>query len=327
MPRLRQLVPLKINFTNMIDPKTFTGLIPETPRPTDYVAGVNSPLTAAVVMPSGDWRPYTPDGERQLIGFETYDCTGFSLTNCLETWLNFYIHTNQLPASHLTFLQNEGYLDADGKVNFSDRALGAMAGTNQNGNKLTTVIDTARKLGLASEKLWSFGGSNLAEYYQTPPQQVFDQALRFKQFFEINYEWFYDSPGTYAEAIKQCPLWAALVTCQGWNSPPVQWCGISGTNHAVEITKYDAKSDPFIFDSYSPFSKELSLSYDIPFAMKVFITPKEIMDNIKIVKNGSTVGLLIEAHTIEELQALGGAFNHPVNVDANGNVTNIDITV
>jgi hypothetical protein len=53
----------------------------------------------------------------------------------------------------------------------------------------------------------------------------------------------------------------------------------------------------------------------------------QTMDNIKIVKNGSTVGLLIEAHTIDELKALGGAFNHPVNVNASGAVTNIDITI
>lgn len=275
-----------------MDQKSFLGLIPETPRPTDWVAGVSSPLAAAEVMPSGEWTRYKSKDERQNISFETFNCTAFSLTNALEMWLNFYIETKQLPQTHIDFLLREGYIDEGGGVNFSERALGAWAGTNENGNRMTTVIDTARKRGLASNKLWSYGGKNLKEYFAAPPKEVEEQAARFLQYFQINYEWFYNSPGTHAEALKQCPLWVALITCAGWSSPPVPWCnaGSDVTNHAVVLTKNDMAHNPVIVDHYPPYTKELALNYIIPYALKVFIKPIN-MTNSLIVKKGDEYGI------------------------------------
>lgn len=272
-------------------PATFLGLIPETPRPADYIAGVNSPLKAVVVMPSGEWTRYASKYERQNVPFETFNCTAFSLTNALEFWLNFYIETKQLPQTHIDFLLREGYIDDGGGVNFSERALGSWAGTDENGNRMTTVIDTARKHGLASNKLWPFGGANLKEYYAAPPKEVEDQAARFLTYFQINYEWFYNSPGNYADALKQCPLWVALTTCGGWSNPPVQWCNAGdATNHAVCLTKYDMVHNPVIVDHYPPYVKELALNYNIPYALKVFIKPIN-MTNSLIVKKGDEYGI------------------------------------
>lgn len=280
-------------------PDSFLGLIPETPRPTDYIAGVSSPLPqGVVVMPDGKWTRYASKYERQNVPFETFNCTAFSLTNALEMWLNFLIETNQLPQTHLDFLVNEGYIDDGGGVNFSERALGSWAGTNENGNRLTTVVDTARKMGLASNKLWPFGGNDVAGYYATPTKEVEEQAARFLQYFQINYEWFYNSPGTYADAMKECPLWVALVTCGGWNNPPVPWCGVQGTNHAVTLTEYDQINDPVIVDHYPPYVKQLALDYQIPYALKVFIKaikPQEAKPMYeKVVKqDGKTFGVRV----------------------------------
>ena len=106
----------------MIHEKTFLGLIPETPRPKDYISGVNSPIVWTDVMPSGDWTRYASKYERQNKPFETFNCTAFSLTNIVEMWLNFLIETNQLSQAHLDFLVNEGYVDDGGGINLSERA-------------------------------------------------------------------------------------------------------------------------------------------------------------------------------------------------------------
>lgn len=255
-------------------PKKFLGLIPEVPRPTDYVAGVNSPLTGPVLLPSGNWTPYVSAGERQNTPFETFNCTAFSLTNVVEAIMNMLIATNQMPQRQKDFLKVSGYLDVDGKVNFSDRALGSWAGTTSAGNRLTTVVDTARKKGLVPDRMHPFGGTNLNQYYALPGQNVIDMGLKFLEQFQINYEWFYNSPGQYIDHIKQSPLYAALCTCGGWNSDdPVNWCNAGDdTNHAIAVVKYDGNSNPTIFDSYPQYLKNLSLNYNIPYALKVFVT-------------------------------------------------------
>ena len=280
------------------NPTQFLGLIPETPRPSDYIAGVNSPLVGTILIPSGDWSPYVPLGERQSVPFETFNCTAFSLTNVIETLLKFFISQGKVPQSHIDFLNNEGYRDpVTGDINCSERALGSMAGTTSAGNRLTTVIDTARKFGIAADKTWPFGGSNLTEYYATPPANVATQALKFLDYFQINYEWFYNSPGTLTDAIKECPLWVALCTCGGWNTPPVAWCNAGdATNHAVELVKHDNINDPKIFDSYIPYLKDLALNYNIPYALKVFVTIKQPSPMIRrfIVNDHGTLGVMLD---------------------------------
>ena len=310
-------------------PNTFTGLIPEQPRPTDYVEGVNSPLAAAEVMPTGEWTRYASKYERQNLPFETFNCTAFSLTNALEFWLNFYIETDQLPQTHIDFLLREGYVDEGGGVNFSERALGSWAGTTSAGNRMTTVIDTARKdkkgsprHGLASNKLWPFEGRNLDEYYAAPPKEVEEQAARFLEYFQINYEW----TGGYAEALRQCPLWIALCTCGGWSNPPVAWCNAGdATNHAVCLTKYDMVNDPVIVDHYPPYVKELALNYNIPYALKVFIKPIN-MTNSLVVKKGGEYGIYDPATSADGLITImrNRGIQPPLKADGTLDFTEVD---
>lgn len=144
---------------NELIPQTNTGLIVQEPQPNDYIKGQNSPLAVQIVNPSGDWSPYVPTPEDQFSAkdkFDTMNCTGFSLTNVIEMWLNFYIATGKMPIGHMQFLQSNGYLDQYGKVNLSERALGTMAGTGSNGNSLQKVVQTARTYGLAPDSAWAW---------------------------------------------------------------------------------------------------------------------------------------------------------------------------
>jgi hypothetical protein len=258
-----------------------TGILIKPPEPTDYIRGVNSPLSAEKINLSGDWSPYIPTFEDQFDyknKYDTMNCTGFSLTNVIEMWLDFYIQTGRMLVGHMQFLQDNGYLDANGKVNLSERALGVMAGTGANGNYLQTVVQAARTYGLAPDSAWAWDHNKqvtIAEYYSPLPDAVWQIAAKFRDLFEIQYHWLNSGVNSIAEALQESPLWVALCTCPGWNNPPVQWCGVTDANHAVSLIKDDLKDNPVILDHYTPYIKQLALNYGIPWLMQVFVVIKD----------------------------------------------------
>lgn len=274
---------------NELLPQFNTGILIKDPEPTDYIRGTNSPITAEKVNPSGDWSPYIPTPEDQYDPknqYDTMNCTGFSLTNIVEMWLHYYIQSGRMPVGHMQFLQDNGYFDANGKVDLSERALGVMAGTGPNGNYLQTVAQAARKFGLAPNKAWPWDGqaTNIKEYYKPFPDSVWQIASKFRDYFEIQYHWFFAGVNAIPDALKESPLWVALATCPGWGNPPVPWCGVSEANHAVTLIKEDLKTNPLIFDHYSPYIKQLALNYVIPYLMQVFVVIKETKEMITLQK-------------------------------------------
>jgi hypothetical protein len=289
----------------MINPQTFTGLIPLPPRPLDYVAGVNSPLAGAKVMISGDWTPFDAGSEGQSIPgvFETFDCTGFALTRLLEAWLKYYIYTGDISPTktpqHWDFLTRTGVLDSNNNPRLSPRFIGAVAGTNQQGNSLQVVLDAVRKYGVCSNQTWPWDRNTettITTYYVAPSAQAYAEAAEWNNLFQINYEFFFNDPGNYKEALQECPLYVALATCPGWmTDKPVNFCGVTSTNHCVDLIKDDLNNPQLIFDSYPEFVKELAVDYTIPFALKVFLTIKQNFDMVKkyIINDHGKLGIMI----------------------------------
>lgn len=271
-------------------PKYNTGLIVQEPQPGDYIKGQNSPIIAPAILASGNWQPYIPTFEDQFDAknrYDTMNCTGFSFTNVVEMWLNFYIAIGKLPVGHMQFLQDNGYIDQYGKVNLSERALGTMAGTSSSGNSLQKVVQTARTYGLAPDSAWAWDHNKevtIDEYYSPLPDSVWQIAAKFKDYFEIKYQWLYNGMNAVPEALKEGPLWVALCTCPGWNNPPVKWCGVTDANHAVSLIKGDQKNDPIILDHYDPYIKQLALNYVIPWLMQVFVVIKDTKAMITLQK-------------------------------------------
>jgi hypothetical protein len=248
------------------------GFVQQGPQGKDYIQGVNSPLKPQPINPSGDWAGFVPNGERQsdAKGFDTNDCTGFGYTNAVETRINFLIRNKLLSVSAMKFLTDNGYLDPNGEPNFSDRALGSMAGTTQAGNSMGKVAETARTKGLVPESKWTWDRTlpmTAEQYYEPVPQELLDLALEFLSYFELPYEW---CTGT-ADDFRHAPLYVGLCTCDGWNTPPVQACNQgNATNHAV----CQVNASPEIYDSYPPYLKQLAGGYPIPYKMKVLVAPK-----------------------------------------------------
>ncbi len=290
----KELTPLR-----PFDPSVNRGLLVAPPKPEDFILGVNSPLIVAEVEPTGDWSAFVSLFERQISMYlETDNCTGFSYTNCVEDQINRMIIKQQISAEALGFLQQYGYLDDNGLVNTSERALGAMAGTGPSGNYLNTVAETARKFGLAPNKLWPWDQNiqkTYEQYYAKPTQEVYDVAKQFLQYFDLPYHWIQGGSSVYPANMKVAPMYVALVTCGGWNTPPVKWCNVAGANHAVVAVKYDNITDPKIQDHYEPYIKALSLDYQIPYAMQVVVIQKKgtkNMNGYKLADKPTVYGLV-----------------------------------
>lgn len=275
-----------------LTPATFTGLLPTAPRPMDYVAGSNSPLMGTKIMPDRNWLKHFSGSERQSIPgvFDTMNCTAFALATIIEMWIGYLIAAGEISASktpdHWGFLKSTGMLSDDGKVHVSPRFIGHVAGTGPNGNYLTTVLDAVRKYGFCSERVWPWDKNvqrSYSTYYAKPSEDAFKEAEVAKRLFDLAYEFFYNSPGMYMDAIKECPLYDALITCGGWQTDdPVKWCGVTYTNHCVVTGYINDEGAVKIADSYPEYIKNLALDYQIPYALKVFLTIKKDLSMTKV---------------------------------------------
>lgn len=277
-------------------PEGFHGLLVAPPKPKDFVLGVNSPLTMADIQPSGTWEEFTSTLEKQnQYGLETFNCTSFGYTNAIEDQINRMIIRKTIKAEFLKFLTKEGYLDSDGRVNFSERALGHMSGTTSGGNYLNVVAETARTKGLAPNSLWAWNGENTIEaYYAKPPQKVFDVALKFLDYVDLPYHWGTDI----YDAIKRCPVYSGLVTCSPWLSSPVPWCNANGANHALVTIKAVEGQNLKVQDSYEPANKELGKGYHVPYIIEAYAVQKQaVLPNLTGYKTADNPTVFIKMET------------------------------
>lgn len=278
-----QILPVGINTGVRIDPI----------RPTDFVAGAETGVAKVVLEESGQFDAYLPDEESQWKRlFDTFACVSFSADNCIETLLTRLISKNLLPAGHLKFLKDEGYIDPQtGKVNFSDRFTAKMSGTTRDGNSLPAVGDAIRSTaGMVPEKDWQWP-EGITEsmplddkwnlYYAEIPEEVKAKGKRFLQYFEIKYQWvLLGTPNndTIREQLKYGPIQIAASVCSPWSSndgmPPIPACGC-GTGHATTV--YGFREDDKAlkdFDHYKSFRKLLAPDYCIPYALQYTINAK-----------------------------------------------------
>lgn len=268
------------------------GIIIEPRKNTDFVAGEVSGIQYEPIT-DGNWTKHLPSNERQSFRFvDTMACVSYSTLNVIETQLNYYIDKGKLNFETLSFLDDNGFL-IDGKIECSDRYLAKMSGTTKKGNSLQKVCDTLRHRGILAEGDWMWNDDfKWDDYYSEIPQDLQAKALRFYDYFEVQYEWVSAGlPVTIEQLkkhLKQAPLQIASSTCGGnWNETVVKKCDLS-VNHATMV--YNVGNYINDFDSYPRFNKLLSLDYYIPYVMKIIIKPKNPMkSNAKLIKNGQEV--------------------------------------
>lgn len=226
-------------------------------QPTDYIAGVNSPLAYQIILDDGNWKPYTPTPEVQWgKGGDKMNCVTQSYHNVCETRLTYLIQNGKLPERHLSFLRDNGYIDANGKVNFNDRISAILNNTTKDGNWLYVVADSARNYGLFPETILP-SDENLSweEYYNkaliTP--EILEVGKKFRELFEMPYEWVSVTQSELLKHLKHAPLQIVF--------PNHAVCEVFGE---ADIVTY--------FDTYDPFIKTINRSY-LTSAMKIIINP------------------------------------------------------
>lgn len=261
------------------------GLIVVPPTKTDWIAGEISGITYKVLCT--DWNPHLPTEESQIgVYFDTMACVTFSALNICEAIINYYLANKLLTTEQEAFLRDGGYIDENGKVNFSDRFTAKMSGTTRLGNSLTAVWDSIKQHGLLPEKDWAYPRTQRApvfvweDYYMEIPQALKDKALKFKEFFDVLYEWVLTGAAKankkthdlVAYHSKQAPLQIAAPVCPGWNNVQVASCDLTQPGHATMVFGENVYFDDF--DHYNPFKKQLASDYPIPYILKGFVIPK-----------------------------------------------------
>ena len=257
-----------------------SGVLIAPPKEGDYIFGSTSQIEYKVVLADGNWDPYLPTPESQLGKyFDTMACVTVSCLNSAETQINYYLKNNLLHTAVVAELNQLGYIDENGNFNASDRFLAKMSGTTHQGNYLNVVAETLRTQGVCPEVDWAWDRNqiwNWEDYYSGITNDARAKALRFLDFFTIQYEWVPANQTDLIKHLKQAPIQVATAVCAGWNQgdvTPVPACS-QVVQHAT-IIYYDDGQKKYDFDHYAPFKKYLAGNYPIPYMLKILVTPKE----------------------------------------------------
>ena len=275
-------------------------------KPLTYEFGGMTGIDQVILFEDG-CIDYLPENENQSgIYFDTYGCVSFSFLNAIETMITRLISLNKISLDNIKWL-NANYL-VNGKLNFSDRDLIVLSGTNPGvGNDGWTVYQTAHDKGLIceSDAPWDFRErdpqiNNKDKYYSyTRSDKSEKKAQEFLKRFEIKAEWVLRE--NFLEASKYGCL---QVYTNAWYQRDGKYYNpTGGTNHAIELAQ---KSSNKILDQYDPFIKQLEQDSDFYInGLKINIIEKTmakpIISNntlIMLVSGGGNIGLYLDGNII-----------------------------
>ena len=192
-----------------------------------------------VLQPDGQWMKFLPEKEYQAHpSFEPSACVSFTTLNCLE------------------ILHKRKY---DEEINFSDRFLAYISGTERTGNSPRTVASALRKQGTPEQAFWPFGGETFEEFYTKPSAIAFQNAKRFLKNYQVNYEVVPTEPKLIMQALQSSPLGVSVSAWyqndEGLYFKPEAIMN----NHFTTLIGYEEGKHWLVFDSYeansAPFKK------------------------------------------------------------------------
>lgn len=228
----------------------------------NYVMGA-SELPRVVIQPDGNWSDFTPEEEiQQRYGIETYNCTAFGSTSLIEM-----------------VLYKMGYIR-----NYSDRALGIMAGTYPPGNSPHKVMETIRGKGLVLENMVPFAPDleNFDQYYDKNviTEDVKTESKRWLTLVDFGHEWVFTpehDPTEQRERIKEAltysPLGVSVYAWQKEGDVYVKPVG-SGDNHWCTLINIEDDGRYKIFDSYDNTIKYLHPSFTFGWCKRIHLDLK-----------------------------------------------------
>lgn len=215
-------------------------------QPTDYFAGVNSPIEYKIRLQDGNWTPYTWSKNLQW----AYDNKG-----------NYVDQMACVTHSMLTAIESQEFFLTGKKVKYSRRWIAKMSGTTKQGNYLYKVADTIRHYGLILEEDYPTPAKyTWNEFYEELGEKMIplsQKGLAWLQKWNFQYEFLPVSDPNIDHHLKHSPLQVVI--------PGHAVCGIFSPGM---ITEYR--------DSYEPFDKDYPSNLFLAI-LKPILTPKTIM--------------------------------------------------
>jgi hypothetical protein len=244
---------------------------------------------SSVLIPERDWSLYIPKYETQMgNGFDSLNCTNFSLYNCNESYEKRVYGTTH---------------------NYSDRFAAYVSGNTKEGNTFSRTANALSIYGVVPEERWPNAKTVTSwdEYMVKPPQLIFDEGKRSLDVYTFDSMYVGLSPDELYEALGHGTLRVAV---HAWDKPinGIYTRTLKAPNHAVQLFKGTYGKNWFINDHYDQGGNSIkTLAWDFKFwaaqLHTLTITP---MSQFKIAKqeNGKGYALLCEAQNEEELKTL-----------------------
>jgi hypothetical protein len=273
-----------------------TGFVVVEPKLGDFIRGGETGILDTAINPSGDWRPFYPTNQCQLMVLsngtsvgDTNACVSFGAGQDVETNINFQLKNGtMISADNAAWLAENGYIDAKGSVFVSKRFIAKMSGTvPSQGNDLVTVWKSIQDYGCVPDSLWPMpdfdtvkaANPNATEqdywnlYYEAIPDNVIALGAQFAARFPVLYEWliYPAAPASDKQILTDltvAPIEIATAVCAGWNTAdPIQACG-AGSQHATLMGFVETNGEYDILDHYVPWQKQFAPNYDITYGMR-----------------------------------------------------------
>ena len=241
----------------------------QNPLDWEYGSGtMYTPLESNIVNPEGLWKTPTPESQNKY-GYDRMACVTYSLMNVFEM--------------KIMFAENR-------EPNFSDRYIAALSGTTHQGNSQVRVFDAVRDYGLVDEADYPDTDKGWDDYYKIVPDDVKEKGKKFKEGYEIYYEWVptYKKDVIFA-ALKESPLQVIVEWADGeGNLNP-------GTAYNHSVSCYGAVYGDHwkIFDHYNRTTKKYAWDYEFaqilkPTLIKKTNNPMNLANNTLVFKTQGT---------------------------------------
>lgn len=283
--------------------------------PRTWIAGAESGVPYKELLQAPDWSPFMPTYENQIRdGFDAVSCVTYQGLSSLEFQLERMRQRGLLRKEILDFFIDNGYIDSNNKINFSDRFSSIMSGTTWHGNNMTNPMDSFRRDGVIPEKMLPYpdltqfkdaDGRITRDYecfkfYSNPAvitQEMKDLGKKFLKFFDIRYEVVYYNNmaplnlNVIRYHLKHAPLSFAAPVASGEGGDSVIPGVGCGAGHARLIYR-DMPEDQWhtIFDSFARATKKLGRDWCIPYVYKMVITTR----NAPVVPDKFTHNFLVK---------------------------------
>lgn len=240
--------------------KPLDGFIPERKSPKAWVFGASGKILNESKM----YLDYLPTDEYQKrFNVESMSCVSFSSVNVNEITILFKkkLNNNEISPDNLQWLEDNGYFDENGNINFSDRYIALMSFTSRNGNTGARVFGTIKNFGLIPESMfpWNPEDNTWDKYHDRSKitQEMKNMGFEFKRRFPIEYYVVYRND--FDDALKESPLQVYVNGNYRIINGVLQYNN-SMSNHAVCLVGSD-ENYWYIYDSYEPFLKKVVKNY------------------------------------------------------------------